>query len=162
MRSHTLVGRRNLVFAVLLAAAAGLALALLLIQRGGPVAAKAADHLDAPGLTPPGGSVQTDITDIYAFRSPASPDRTVLVLNVNGVASPSEVAPGPNRTFADRIPEAGEDERVTYNFNVDNNGDSATDVRLAVRFGKPHADGAQRLHLRLVGAAGDDDDDGLS
>src|SRR5919197_4076220 len=117
MRALMLVNRRMLVIAAF-AVAAG-ALTAFLIQKGGPPAARAADHLDAPGLTPPGGSVQTDITDIYAFRSPASPDRTVLVLNVNGVASPSEVAPGPNRTFADRIPQVGNDEPVTYNFNVD-------------------------------------------
>ena len=166
MTSQTQARRRAAGLGVLALAAAGLALALLLIQRGGPVAAKAADHLDAPGLTPPGGSVQTDITDIYAFRSPTTPGRTVLALNVNGVASPSEAAPGPDRPFADRIPQVGKDERVTYNLNVDNNGDAATDLRLAVRFGKPHSDGAQRLHLRILSAGADDDsddaDDGLT
>ena len=160
MRSQTQTGRRTAGLGALALAAVGLALTLLLVQRGGPVAAKAADHLDAPGLTPPGGSVQTDITDIYAFRAPASPDRTVLVLDVNGVASPSEAAPGPDRPFADRIPQVGGDERVTYNFNVDNNGDAATDRRLAVRFGPPRADGSQRLHLKLMGAGGADSEDG--
>src|SRR5918912_1495618 len=52
------------------------------VSGGGPSGAGAADHLDAPGLTPPGGDVRLDLTDIYAFRS--RPGRTVLVMNVNG------------------------------------------------------------------------------
>jgi hypothetical protein len=152
---------RTLWLAAFLAASVAVALAVLLTQRGGPGSAKAADHLDAPGLTPPGGSVQTDITDIFAFRSPTNPQNTVLALNVNGVASPSEVAPGPNRTFADKIPLVGHDERVTYNLNIDNNGDAVTDARIAVRFGKPHADGSQKLQVKIIGAGGDEEGDGL-
>ena len=90
MRSHRLASLRTLLLAGLFAAAAAVLLAVLLARGGGPGSAKAADHLDAPGLTPPGGSVQTDITDIFAFRSPTNPDNTVLALNVNGVASPSD------------------------------------------------------------------------
>ncbi|MBI5823188.1 MAG: DUF4331 family protein [Chloroflexi bacterium] len=48
--------------------------------------AKAADHLDAPGLTPPGGDTRLDITDIYAFQSPSNSANTVLILNVNPLA----------------------------------------------------------------------------
>ena len=99
-----LAGRRTVGLAVVVAAAAAAVMAVLLLQRSGPTPARAADHLDAPGLTPPGGSVQTDVTDLYAFQSPTNPDNTVLVLNVNGVASPGEAAPGPDRPFADQIP----------------------------------------------------------
>jgi len=152
---------RTLLLAGLFAAAAAVLLAVLLARGGGPGSAKAADHLDAPGLTPPGGSVQTDITDIFAFRSPTNPDNTVLALNVNGVASPSEVPPGPNRTFADKIPLVGHDERVTYNLNIDNNGDAVTDKRLAIRFGKPQADGSQKLQVKIIGAGEGEESDGL-
>src|SRR3990172_207803 len=48
--------------------------------------AGAADHLDAPGLTPPGGDTRLDITDVYAFRSPSNPSNTVLVMGVNPLA----------------------------------------------------------------------------
>src|SRR5207253_1117426 len=104
-------------------------------------AARAADHLDAPGLTPPGGSIQTDITDTYAFRSPTSPENTVLVLNVNGVL------PG-DWTFARGIPGVGHTHPVSYNFNIDNDGDARTDVKLRVRFGAPAADGSQYFEVK--------------
>jgi hypothetical protein len=152
MRSHKLPSMRTLWLAALFAATAAVVLAVVLTQRGGPGYANAADHLDAPGLTPPGGSVQTDITDIFAFQSPTNPQKTVLVLNVNGVASPSEAAPGPERPFADKIPLVGHDEHVTYNLNVDNNGDARTDVGIGIRFHKPDPDGAQKLKVEIRGA----------
>ena len=138
--------------AALLAALAGLVFAVLLIERGGPSSAKAADHLDAPGLTPPGGSVQTDITDIYAFRSPTNEGNTVLVLNVNGVAGPGESAPGPDRPFAQAIPNVRRSSGVSYDLNVDRNGDARTDVQLRFRFGRPKENGGQRLRMRITGA----------
>ena len=45
------------------------------------------DHLDAPGLKSPNMDVWVDITDIFAFQNPADPTRSVLVMNVNPVAS---------------------------------------------------------------------------
>jgi Domain of unknown function (DUF4331) len=149
MSAQRLASTRTLGLAALVAAVVGVVFAVLLIQEGGPSSANAADHLDAPGLTPPGGSVQTDVTDIYAFRSQAHKNRTVLVLNVNGVASATEAAPGPDRAFAQAIPRVKRSSAVTYNFNVDNNGDAKTDVRIAARFGKPHANGSQRLLLTV-------------
>ena len=140
MTSARVTNRRMLGAAVLLTAAAAVA-AVLLLQRGGPAPARAADHLDAPGLTPPGGSIQTDITDLYAFRSPTDSANSVLVLNVNGVL------PG-NWTFARGIPGVGQTQRVTYNLNIDNNGDAKTDVRLRVRFGPPAADGSQHFEVK--------------
>jgi hypothetical protein len=152
MRSTRLVNRRRIVLAAAFAAVSAAVLAVLLIQRGGPAPASAADHLDAPGLTPPGGSVQTDITDLYVFRSPAHPQNTVLILNVNGVAGPAEAAPGPDRPFAQAVPQVESSSPVTYNLQVDNNGDALTDVNLAVGFGAPRTDGSQKLHLTITGA----------
>jgi|SRR5438105_795258 len=140
MTSVRVANRRMLGLAVLVAAAGALA-AVLLLQRGGPAPARAADHLDAPGLTPPGGSIQTDITDTYAFRSPTNPENTVLMLNVNGVL------PG-DWTFARGIPGVGHTHPVSYNFNIDNNGDARTDVKLRVRFGAPAADGSQYFEVK--------------
>ena len=150
MRAYRLARPTTLVAAVLLTALA--ALVAVLLAKQGPSAATAADHLDAPGLTPPGGSVQTDLTDIYAFRSPANPENTVLVMNVNGVAAPGESAPGPDRPFGTAIPQVGESLPVTYDFNVDNDGDARTDVQIGVRFSAPGEDGQQRLRVRITGA----------
>jgi Domain of unknown function (DUF4331) len=145
MTSARLANRRTLALGALLAAAVSTVLALLLLHNGGPPAARAADHLDAPGLTPPGGSVQTDITDLYAFRSPSNPADSVLVLNVNtGLA-------GSNATFGRGIPGVGTTRGVAYNFNIDNNGDAVTDVNLRVRFGRPRHDGSQHFALRRNG-----------
>jgi uncharacterized protein DUF4331 len=135
------VANRRMFGAVVLVAATGALAALLLMQRSGPAPARAADHLDAPGLTPPGGSIQTDITDVYAFRSPTHPQNSVLVLNVNGVL------PG-DWTFARGIPGVGHTNPVSYNLNVDNDGDARADVRLRVRFGVPAADGSQRFEVK--------------
>ena len=144
MTSARVANRRTLGLAVLLTVVGSIA-ALLLLQRSGPPPARAADHLDAPGLTPPGGSVQTDLTDVYAFQSPTNAENSVLVLNVNGVV------PG-NLTFARGIPGVGHTRSVFYNFNIDNNGDAATDVNLRVRFGAPKADGSQHFEVRRNGS----------
>jgi hypothetical protein len=127
--------------AVLVTVAAAAVLTLLLLQKSGPTPARAADHLDAPGLTPPGGSVQTDITDVYAFQSPTDPANSVLALNVNGVV------PG-NLTFAEGVPGVGHTAAVTYNYNIDNNGDAIPDVTLRVRFGPPDANGVQHFEVK--------------
>jgi hypothetical protein len=140
MTSVRVANRRMLGVAVLVAAAGAIA-AVLLLQRGGPAPARAADHLDAPGLTPPGGTIQTDITDIYAFRSPTNPQNTVLMLNVNGVL------PG-DWTFAREIPVVGHNRRVSYNFNIDNKGHAKPDVKLQVRFGDPASDGRQHFEIK--------------
>ena len=144
MTAARLANKRALGLTVLLAVGAAIAL-MLLLNRSGPAPARAADHLDAPGLTPPGGSVQTDITDVYAFRSPSNPANSVLVLNVNtGTA-------GTNATFARGIPGVGHTRGVAYNFNIDNNGDAVTDVNLRLHFGKPFNDGSQHFELRRNG-----------
>src|SRR5207253_9425059 len=143
MREAVLVNRRMVVIAAFAAAAVGLALAAFLGQKAGPSAARAADHLDAPGLTPPGGSIQSDITDVYAFKA-SNPADTVLVMNVNGVL------PG-NFTFGRGIPGVGNTKGVLYNFNVDNNGDAVTDVNLRIRFGQPADDGSQSFEVRRNG-----------
>jgi hypothetical protein len=156
MTSATLASRRTLGLAVLFAVAGAIVLVVLLTQHAGPTSARAADHLDAPGLTPPGGSVQTDITDLYAYQSPTNPDNTVLALNVNGVASPGEAAPGPDRPFADEIPLVDGSAPVTYNFHVDNNGDAVSDVNIEVKFDKAAADGSQKMKVKLKGSADGD------
>src|ERR671936_994292 len=126
--------------ALVLGASAAVAIAV----SGGPAGAGAADHLDAPGLTPPGGDVRLDLTDIYAFRS--KPGRTVLVMNVNGFTKAGKQA-----RFATGVPSVSSTKRVSYNWQVDNNGDAKPDVVLSATFGKPNRKGVQRLRIRRNG-----------
>ena len=156
MRATMLVNRRMLLIAAFAVAAGALALTTFLVYKEGPPAATAADHLDAPGLMPPGGSVQSDITDLYAFQSQSNPADSVLVLNVN--TGPA----GSNFTFGRGIPGVGNTKGVLYNFNIDNNGDAVTDVNLRVRFGQPAADGSQQFEVRRNGKLLISMDQGLS
>ncbi len=77
----------------------------------------AADHIDAPAVTGPGGtSPGNDITDVYAFQSPADNSKMVLVLNTQGLLSPTASA-------AASFPS-----NVMYEFNIDNTGDNVEDL----------------------------------
>ena len=137
-------GRRALALAVLIAAACAVAVGLLVTKGGGPGQAGAADHLDAPGLTPPGGDPRTDITDIYAFKNGAN---TVLIMDVNGLN-----AAGKQVTFARSITSVAKTKAVSYKLNVDNNGDAVADHALSITFGKPRgASQVQRMWVRLDG-----------
>jgi Domain of unknown function (DUF4331) len=126
--------------AVTVLAAAALAAAV----AGGPGSSTAADHVDAPGLTPPGGNLQLDITDVYAFR--ANNGRTALAMNVNGLT-----APGKRPVFASGAPSVARTKAVTYWFRVDNNGDAAADVNLGVSFSKANAAGVQTFTVKRNG-----------
>ena len=137
--------RRTLWIAALAVGLAGLLAALLVTQLGGPSPARAADHRDSPGLMPPGGDNRADITDIYAFESPTNPDKTVLVVNVNGLT-----AGGTPAYFGRGIPGVSANKRLGYWLNIDNDGDAVADVRYSVRFGKPR-NGVQTVQLRRNG-----------
>ncbi|HJS18492.1 MAG TPA: DUF4331 family protein [Anaerolineales bacterium] len=100
--------------------------------------ASAADHLDAPGLTPPGGDTRVDITDVYAFQSPANPDNTVLVMGVNpleGVLNDGTFRPA-----------------AYYEFKIDSTGDGNEDLTYRVTFSKPNGSLQQKLTLKALPA----------
>ncbi len=92
----------------------------------------AADHIDAPSVTGPSStSLATDITDVYAFQSPADNTKMVLVANVRGLMSPTASA---TATFGSN---------VMYEMNIDNNGDNVEDlvIQFLVQNGKVRAYG---------------------
>ena len=94
--------------------------------------AYAADHIDAPAVTGPGStSLATDITDVYAFQSPADNSKMVLVCNVRGLLSPAASA---TASFGSN---------VLYEMNIDNTGDNVEDLVLQflVQNGKVRAYG---------------------
>ena len=100
------------------------------------VPASAADHLDAPGLTPPGGDTRMDITDVYAFQSPSNPENTVLIMGVNPLAG--ELNDG---TFR-----AG---NASYAFKVDTDGDARENLTFRITFSRPDESLAQRVTIGL-------------
>jgi len=104
------------------------------------VPARAADHLDAPGLTPPGGDTRLDITDVYAFQSPSNPDNTVLVMGVNPLAG--VLNDGTFRSGA------------SYEFRIDSDGDAKEDLTYKVTFSAPNDSLQQDVTLRKLPAHG--------
>jgi len=89
-----------------------------------------ADHLDAPGLMPPGGDASIDITDVYAFQKPGDADKSILIVNVNPL------------TLANAF-----SSNALYDLQVDTNGDAIGDVAFRIRF-SPLAGGAQAATVR--------------
>ncbi|MBI4570663.1 MAG: DUF4331 family protein [Chloroflexi bacterium] len=77
----------------------------------------AADHRDSPSVE---DDPAADITDVYAFRSPANDDNLVVALDVNGLTPPAEL-----RNFA---------EDVTYALHVDGTGDLVADANVEITF----------------------------
>ncbi|HEV2237375.1 MAG TPA: DUF4331 family protein [Ktedonobacterales bacterium] len=86
-----------------------------------------ADHLDAPGLKSPNMDAKIDITDIYAFQKPGDPSKTILVTNVNPLAT----------TLADSF-----EHTAVYDVRIDTNGDSVADIAFRYKF-SPFQNGAQ-------------------
>ena len=77
----------------------------------------AADHIDAPAVTGPGStSPGNDLTDVYAFQSPADNSKMVFVINTQGLLSPAASA-------AASFPS-----NVMYELNIDNTGDNVEDL----------------------------------
>jgi hypothetical protein len=104
------------------------------------VPSKAADHLDAPGLTPPGGDTRLDITDVYAFQSPSNPSNTVLVMGVNplaGVLNDGKFHPG-----------------AVYEFRVDSDGDAIENLTYRVTFAALKGSTEQKVTLRKIPGKG--------
>jgi len=161
MTAGRLVQKRALVLGAVLAVVAAALVAAFVSRHAATPAARAADHLDAPGITPPpgGDGIGTDITDIYAFQSPADASKTVLIMNVNGLASAASIGngPDPDRPFGTKVPQVQGDSNVSYNFRVDSNHDAVADVNIQIRFGKPDSDGAQQMRVKILGPGEDNE-----
>src|SRR5215211_3292250 len=113
-------------------------LALALMFGLVAIPASAADHLDAPGLTPPGGDTRLDLTDVYAFQSPTNPDNTVLIMGVNpleGVLNDGTFRSG-----------------AQYEFKLDSDGDAKEDLTYRITFSAPNASLQQKLTLQQIPA----------
>lgn len=101
-----------------------------------PLTGDAADHLDAPGLTSPGGTPTTDINDLYVFEG-ADASKTVLAKTVVPVAAGDS-------TF-------GSD--VLYELKVDTDGDFIEDISYELTFSDVRANGSQYVVIQKADGA---------
>ncbi len=118
----------------ILAVIAALAVGLV----AGPASLLAADHLDAPGLTPPGGDSRLDINDVYAFQSPANPDHAVLIMTTNPAAGAL-------------TGQLGFHPDATYEFLADTDGDAKPDNWARINFDPTDSSGQQAYRLKVKG-----------
>jgi hypothetical protein len=81
------------------------------------------NHFTGLSLGPPLGDQRLDLCDLYAFTSPADPERTVLILNANPLA---------DALHPDAI----------YRLAIDNDGDLLNDIAFSYVFSEPR-DGKQ-------------------
>jgi hypothetical protein len=111
---------RKLAVLVLAAAALGALLAAFASRGGGPVAAQASSHREAPLISE---DPSADNTDTYAFRSPDRPDTVTIISNYIPGEDP---AAGPNwYTFS---------QTARYVIYADKNGDGKPEVTWRFRF----------------------------
>ena len=114
------------------------ALAVTLIALAAvPGSVSAADHLDAPGLSSPGGDGRLDLADLYAFKDG---DNTALIQTVNPLTTP-----GSNPGF---------ETDTSYEFVVDQDGDAKADKTYKATFGPQQPSGQQWVTLQAVPAKG--------
>ncbi|MEX0785167.1 MAG: DUF4331 family protein [Dehalococcoidia bacterium] len=93
------------------------AMAVLVVMAIFAMTVSAADHRDSPSVE---DDPAADITDVYAFRSPANGDNLVVALDVNGLTVPGDPA-----NFATD---------VEYQIHVDNTGDAVADATASITF----------------------------
>lgn len=92
----------------------------MLVAVGASNAPRASSHREAPLVSQ---DPLADNTDTYAFVSPASPDKVVLIANYIPLQAPYG---GPNFFKFD--------DNVLYEIHVDNNGDAVEDLTYQFRF----------------------------
>jgi Domain of unknown function (DUF4331) len=83
------------------------------------------NHFSAANLKHPGDDARLDLTDLFVFAAPDTPDRTVLIMNANPFTKGNGFHPD-----------------AVYRFNIDNDGDALADVAFSFTFSQPQ-DGRQ-------------------
>ncbi len=108
-------------------------LALVTTLALAPLGAQGADHLDAPGLTSPGGDARLDINDVYVFQG-SNPSKTVLAATVNPAAT------GDTRFANHKV--------GAYHIRIDKNGDAVEDITYTLEFRDRKYRGGQSVTVR--------------
>ena len=93
------------------------------------------NHFTGLRLGPPEGDTRLDLTDLYVFKSPHDPAKTVLILNCNSFTQEAAFHP-----------------EAVYRLNIDNNGDDQNDLSFIMTFTEPK-DGRQRVTVHLAKGA---------
>src|ERR1700678_1148565 len=88
------------------------------------------NHFTGLSLGPPLGDPRLDLCALYAFQSPADPNRTVIILNAN---------PNADALHPDAI----------YRVNIDTDGDYLTDIAFSYVFSKPQ-NGSQSVNVFMA------------
>jgi uncharacterized protein DUF4331 len=83
------------------------------------------NHFSAANLKSPGDDPRLDLTDLFAFHTPAHGGKTVLIMDVDPFRADSLFHPD-----------------AVYRINIDNDGDAQADVALRFVFSEP-LDGSQ-------------------
>ena len=106
--------------------------ALVLALGAAPMIGFGADHLDAPGLTPPDARADGDINDVYVFEG-SNDKNTVIAVTTHpgaGAIAPLEYATD-----------------ISYKVRVDRTGDALADSQYSFRFKAPNDNGRQRYRV---------------
>jgi uncharacterized protein DUF4331 len=84
------------------------------------------NHFSADNLKFPGDDRRLDLTDVFVFKSPDDPDKTVLIIDSNPTSAPPPI-PEPT-TGPEFYPGA------VYRINIDNDGDAHADTAFTFTF----------------------------
>ncbi len=84
------------------------------------------NHFSADNLKFPGDDRRLDLTDVFAFKSPESPGKTVLIIDSNPTSAPPPI-PSPT-TGPEFHPDA------VYRINIDTDGDATADIAFSFTF----------------------------
>ena len=82
-----------------------------------------------------------DLTDLYVFRMPGDPGRTILIMNADPDVTPG--APSRARRF---------DPDASYDFMIDTDGDATTDNAFHITFSDDDAGHQKATVVRVAGS----------
>jgi uncharacterized protein DUF4331 len=97
------------------------------------------DHRDGPIFVNTAVNGQSDLNDLFVFRSPANANNTVFVLTF--------------QPFPGNLTPATVDPAQQYDLKIDTTGDAVEDLTFRITFGPPDANGVQDVTLRALPAA---------
>ena len=92
------------------------------------------NHFSADNLKFPGDDRRLDFTDLFVFKSPEDPDKTVVIIDSNPTSAPPPIPPA--TTGPEFHPDA------VHRINIDTDGDAKAEIALTFTFSE-YEDGVQ-------------------
>ncbi len=99
------------------------------------------NHFSADNLKFPGDDRRLDFTDLFVFKSPEDPDKTVLIIDSNPTSAPPPIPPV--TTGPEFHPDA------VHRINIDTDGDAKADVAFTFTFSE-YENGVQTASVWLA------------